>query len=84
MEAQQMSKEKSTRSLGLDDSTRLMIQLIGLSDECREELCKEGHALARRWLDDHKDKVKSIAEHLIKHGELSGGDFALIMRGHYS
>ena len=44
---------------------------------------QKGFALAHKLLDDHKDKVKRIAEDLIKHGQLSGGDFALIMRGHY-
>jgi hypothetical protein len=30
-----------------------------------------------------KPKLHRIEEYLIKHGHLSSGDFALIMRGHY-
>ena len=82
MEAEEMSKQKSTRPLGQDDNIRLTILLSRLSDECREEICEQGRALARELLGDHKDKVKRIAEDLIKYGQLSGGDFALIMRGH--
>jgi len=83
MEAENMSKQKSMLLLSQDDRKRLVILLSGHSDECREEICEKGFALARKLLDDHKDKVKRIAEDLIKHGQLSGGDFALIMRGHY-
>jgi hypothetical protein len=82
MEAEKMSKQKSTLPLGQDDNRRLTILLSGLSDECRKEIYEQGWALARKLLGDHKDKVKRIAEELIKHGQLSGGDFALIMRGH--
>jgi len=81
MTAQEMSKHESTGSLGQDDNKRLAILLSGL-DECGEEICEKGRSLARRLLGDHNDKVKRIAKELIKHGELSGGDFALIMRGH--
>jgi len=83
MEAENMSKQKSTLPLGQDDNIRLLILLSGLSDECRKEIRTKGFALVHELLDANKAKVKRIAEHLIKHGQLSGGDFALIMRGHY-
>ena len=83
MQAEKMSKQKSKLPLGQDDKKRLMILLSGLSEECHEEVCEKGYMLARKLLDDHRDKIKRIAGDLIKRGELSGGDFALIMRDHY-
>jgi hypothetical protein len=82
MEAQAMSKHKSTLPLGHDDKRRLLILLSGLSDECREEIRTEGFKLAHELLELNKAKLEAVAAHLIKHGQLGVADFATIMRGH--
>jgi hypothetical protein len=56
--------------------------LSGLSDACGEEIRTEGFKLAHELLELNKAKLDTVAAHLIKHGQLSGADFATIMRGH--
>jgi hypothetical protein len=82
MEAQAMSTHKSTLPLGHEDNKRLLILLSGLSDACGEEIRTEGFKLAHELLELNKAKLDTVAAHLIKHGQLSGADFATIMRGH--
>jgi ATP-dependent Zn protease len=82
MKAQAMWNQKSALPLGQDDREKLAVLFSGLSDECHGEIYEKGSDLAVRLLEDHKDTVKRVAERLIKHGRLSGSDFATLMRGH--
>jgi hypothetical protein len=73
--------EMSALPLGHDDNKRLLILVGGLSHKCVKQIRMKGFALARELLEAHEIKVQTVAAHLIKHGQLNGGDFATIMRG---
>ena len=74
--------EQSTLPLGRSDDEEFVKQCSGLSDKCREEIRRLGRKLAGEKLAKYAAKVKAVAEHLIKYGQMTEFEFEALMRAH--